>query len=158
MIHLSEKTLDYRVNNVSFLSLKVPLCLRMEIYNRTNRCERLVTSSGVIALDENDLFNLLNVSICLDQYEDYCGRTLAVEMSKSQTTSCSLEMEGDVLEREVSFNWIFILIASILVVFFLILCGLCLFCLIQNCKRRRSVHQNISKLIFLSLRSFTGHF
>lgn len=43
------------------------------------------------------------------------------------------------LEREVSFNWIFILIAAIIIVFFVILCGLCVFCLIQNRKRRRNL-------------------
>jgi hypothetical protein len=53
----------------------------MEIYNRTNRCERLVTSSGVIPLEDNDLLNILNVSLCLDQYEDYCGQTMTVEIS-----------------------------------------------------------------------------
>lgn len=42
-------------------------------------------------------------------------------------------------EREVSFNWIFILIAAIIIVFFIILCGLCIFCLMQNRKRRRNL-------------------
>ena len=70
------------MNNSSFISLKVPLCIRIEIYNRSNLCERIVTSSGVIKLDENDLNNVLNVSICLDQYEDYCGKSIPVEMSK----------------------------------------------------------------------------
>ena len=54
-IHVSERTLDYRLSNTSFLAAKVPLCLRMEIYNRTNVCERIVTSSGVLKLDDNDL-------------------------------------------------------------------------------------------------------
>ena len=81
-IHFSEKSLDYRLNNFSFLSLKVPLCLRIDIYNHSTFCERIVTSSGMIKLEENDLINVLNVSICLDQYEDYCGQAMPVEMSK----------------------------------------------------------------------------
>jgi hypothetical protein len=80
-INFSEKTLNYQLNNFSFLSLKVPLCLRIDISNQTNRCERVVTSSGIIKLDENDLNHIHNVSICLDHYEDYCGKSLPVEMS-----------------------------------------------------------------------------
>jgi len=81
-IHISDKTLDYRLNNTSFTSLKVPLCIRIDIFNRSNICERIVTSSGIIQLDENDFLNVFNVSICLDQYEDYCGKSIPVEMSK----------------------------------------------------------------------------
>ncbi|CAF1385753.1 unnamed protein product [Adineta steineri] len=125
-IHFSDDTLDYRLNNLSFLSLKVPLCIRIDIFNRSNICERIVTSSGIIKLDKNDLLNVHNVSICLDQYEDYCGQVIPVET-----------------KREIAFNWIFILIASIIVVFFLILCGLCIFCLIQNHKRRRNHNHNM---------------
>jgi hypothetical protein len=86
-IHFAEKTLDYRLNNSSFVSFKVPLCIRIEIYNRSNICERIVTSSGVIKLDEVDLMNVLNVSICLDQYEDYCGKSIPVEMSMRRSSS-----------------------------------------------------------------------
>ncbi len=81
-INLSEKTLDYRLTNSSFISLKVPLCIRIDIYNRSTICKRIVTSSGLIKLDENDLINVVNVSICLDHYEDYCGKIIPVEMSK----------------------------------------------------------------------------
>ena len=56
-------------------------------------------------------------------------------------------------EREVSFNWIFILIASIIIVFFVILCGLCIFCLVQNRKRRRNLR--MYRLIF---HHFSHHF
>jgi hypothetical protein len=80
-IHLSERTLNYQLNNSSFLSLKVPLCLRIDISNQSNKCERIVTSSGMIKLDQDDLNHISNVSICLDQYEDYCGKSLPVEMS-----------------------------------------------------------------------------
>lgn len=81
-IHFFDKSLDYRVKNFTFISSKVPLCLRIDIYNRSTICERIVTSSGIIELDENDLINVLNVSICLDQYEDFCGQAIAVERSK----------------------------------------------------------------------------
>lgn len=81
-IHFLDRSLDYRLNNYSFVSSKVPLCLRIDVYNRSTLCERIVTSSGVIKLDENDLNNVVNVSICLDQYEDYCGQAIPVEMSK----------------------------------------------------------------------------
>jgi hypothetical protein len=84
-IHFSDKSLDYRLNNFSFISSKVPLCLRIDIYNHSTLCERIVTSSGIIKLDENDPSNVLNVSICLDQYEDYCGQAIPVEMSKRMT-------------------------------------------------------------------------
>ncbi|UJR23196.1 hypothetical protein I4U23_026215 [Adineta vaga] len=120
-IHFSEETLDYRLNNFTFLSLKVPLCIRIDISNQSNLCERIVTSSGIIKLEKSDLLNVQNVSICLDQYEDYCSNSVGVEM-----------------KREVAFNWIFILIASIIIVFFLILCALCIFCFVQNHKRRRN--------------------
>ncbi|CAF0928865.1 unnamed protein product [Rotaria sordida] len=125
-IYYSEKILDYRLNNSSFISLKVPLCLRINIYNHSSICERIVTSSGVIKLDEQYLLNILNVSMCVDQYEDYCGQTRSVET-----------------KRELAFNWIFILIASIIIVFFLILLGLCIFCIIQNHKRRRNKNHDI---------------
>ncbi len=147
-IHFLEKSLDYRLNNFSFITSKVPLCLRIDIYNHSTLCERIVTSSGVIKLDENDLSNVLNVSICLDQYEDYCGQAIPVEMSKKMRTfSSHAFFSSSSSEREVAFNWIFILIASIIIVFFLILCGLCIFCLLQNRKRRRNLRMNF-ELIF----------
>jgi len=141
------------LTNSSFISLKVPLCIRIDIYNRSTICKRIVTSSGLIKLDENDLINVVNVSICLDHYEDYCGKIIPVEMSKKNKL---FSFFFDVfffslfcLERDVSFNWIFILIASIIIVFFLILCGLCIFCLIQNHKRRRNINHNISMNILI---------
>ncbi|CAF5230003.1 unnamed protein product, partial [Rotaria magnacalcarata] len=76
----TEKIIDYRLNNSSFNTLKVPLCLRIDIYNHSNLCERIVTSSGRIRLNEQYLLNIVNVSICLDQYEDYCGQTRSVEI------------------------------------------------------------------------------
>jgi hypothetical protein len=79
------------LNNTGFTSLKVPLCIRIDIYNRSNICERIVTSSGIIQLDENDLVNVFNVSICLDQYEDYCGKSIPVEMSR-KAMSCFYRM------------------------------------------------------------------
>lgn len=81
-VHFSDKSLDYRLKNFTFISSRVPLCLRIDIYNRSTICERIVTSSGIIQLEENDLINALNVSICLDQYEDFCGPAIAVERSK----------------------------------------------------------------------------
>ncbi|CAF2872012.1 unnamed protein product [Rotaria sp. Silwood2] len=120
-LHLSGKTINYRLNESSFTSIKVPLCIRIEIYNRTNVCQRIVTSSGVLKLTENDLNNIMNVSICLDQYENFCGEMLPVE-----------------IKRETSFDWIFILLSSIITVLFLILFGLGIFCLIINRKRLRN--------------------
>ncbi|CAF0846546.1 unnamed protein product [Rotaria sp. Silwood1] len=122
----SDKVLNYRLNNSSFISLKFPLCLRIDIYNHSSICERIVTSSGRIQLNEQYLLNILNVSVCLDQYEDYCGQTRSVET-----------------KRELAFNGIIILIASIIVVFIFILFGLCIFCLIQNHKRQRNKKHNI---------------
>ena len=37
-----------------------------------------------------------------------------------------------------SFNWIFIVVSSILTVILLILFGLCIFCVIVKCRRRRN--------------------
>ena len=41
------------------------------------------------------------------------------------------------VERHTSFNWIFIVVASILTVILLILLGLCMFCVILKYRRRR---------------------
>ena len=145
-IHLTEKFLDYRLNNESFLGLKIPLCLHIEIVNQTNRCERIVTSSGVIPLAEIDPLMIVNVSICLNGYEEFCGESLPVDLSAYRMGEVKADRSRlTCLEREVSVNWLFILIAAILIVFLLILCALCLFCLVQNCKRRRrSAHQSKS--------------
>ncbi|CAF4429797.1 unnamed protein product, partial [Adineta steineri] len=70
---------------------------------------------------EIDLNNILYVSICLNQYEHFCGDSISVD-----------------IKRETSFNWIFILVSSIIVVSLLILCGLCIFCFIFNRKQRRN--------------------
>ncbi|CAF1643331.1 unnamed protein product [Rotaria magnacalcarata] len=125
-IDFTEKIIDYRLNNSSFNTLKVPLCLRIDIYNHSNLCERIVTSSGRIRLNEQYLLNIVNVSICLDQYEDYCGQTRSVE-----------------IKRELVFNFINVLIASVIIVFFLILVGLCIFNVIRNLKRQRHINHNI---------------
>jgi hypothetical protein len=82
LLHLSEKVINYRLNDSSFLSIKVPLCIRIAIYNRTNTCQHIVTSTGVLKLDDEDFNNIINVSVCLDQYEDFCGETMPVEISK----------------------------------------------------------------------------
>ena len=86
-IHLSAKTIHYRLNNASFATLKVPLCLRIDINNHTNICSRVVTSSGFFSLDENDLRNIQNVSLCLDHYEDYCSKSVPVAFSKNSTST-----------------------------------------------------------------------
>ena len=82
VLDLSEKLINYRLNDSSFTLIKVPLCIRIDIFNRTNLCQHIVTSSGVLKLDEEDFNNAVNVSICLDQYEDFCGETIPVEISK----------------------------------------------------------------------------
>ncbi len=81
-LHLSEKSLHYRLNNFSFTSIKIPLCIRIEISNETNLCQRIVTSSGIIKLYENNLNHIRNISICLDQYEDFCGESVLIKISK----------------------------------------------------------------------------
>lgn len=68
------------------MSLKVPLCIRIDMSNRSSVCERIVTSSGIIKLDKTDLSSVHNVSVCLDQYEDYCSNAVAVEMSTRRLT------------------------------------------------------------------------
>ncbi|CAF5166169.1 unnamed protein product, partial [Rotaria magnacalcarata] len=47
------------------------------------------------------------------------------------------------LERELVFNFINVLIASVIIVFFLILVGLCIFNVIRNLKRQRHINHNI---------------
>ncbi|CAF0978283.1 unnamed protein product [Rotaria sordida] len=125
LLYLSEKTINYRLNESSFTSIKVPLCIRIELYNRTNICQRIVTSSGILKIQENDLNNIINISICLDQYENFCGEMIPIE-----------------IKRETSFDWIFILISSIITVLFLILCGLGIFCFITNHKRLRNTNHS----------------
>jgi hypothetical protein len=72
------------LNDSSFTSVKVPLCIRIEISNQTNICQRIVTSSGLIKLDGIHLNNRINVSMCLDQYEDFCGEIFSVDISKQK--------------------------------------------------------------------------
>ncbi|CAF3337413.1 unnamed protein product [Rotaria sp. Silwood1] len=124
-LYLSEKTINYRLNESSFTSIKVSLCIRIEIYNRTNLCQRIVTSSGVLKVNETDLNNIINISICLDQYESFCGEMFPVE-----------------IKRDVSFDWVLILLLSIITVLFLILFGLGIFCFIINRKRLRNTNHS----------------
>ncbi|CAF5106015.1 unnamed protein product, partial [Rotaria magnacalcarata] len=79
-LELSEKLINYRLNDSSFMSIKVPLCIRIEIDNETNICERIVTSSGVLRFNENNLNNNINLSICISQYENYCGESIPVQI------------------------------------------------------------------------------
>ncbi|CAF0805722.1 unnamed protein product [Adineta steineri] len=129
-IYLFEKTLHYGLNDTSFSTIKIPLCIRIEITNQTYICQRIVTSSGLIKLDEIDLNNILYVSICLNQYEHFCGDSISVD-----------------IKRETSFNWIFILVSSIIVVSLLILCGLCIFCFIFNRKQRRNATHTLVSIV-----------
>ena len=89
-VHLSDKTINYRLNNASFAALKAPLCLRIEMYNQSNLCPRIVTSSGFFKLDENEIQHMRNVSLCLDQYDGYCGKSTPVATSRNSPYSLSL--------------------------------------------------------------------
>ena len=82
LLHSAEKAIHYRLNDSIFALIKVPLCIKIEMYNQTNVCERLVTSSGYLKFDENDLNKIVNLSICLDQYDDFCGESVPVAISK----------------------------------------------------------------------------
>ena len=81
-LHVSERSIHYRINDSVFTSLKVPLCIRIEVSNYTHTCQRLVTSSGMIKLDKVFLNRVVNTSICLDQYENFCGEVFPVRISK----------------------------------------------------------------------------
>jgi hypothetical protein len=82
LFYPSEKSLHYRLNNLSFLSIKIPLCIRIDLSNQTNLCQHILRSHGIIKLNENNLNNIQNVSICLDQYEDFCGKSIRIKISK----------------------------------------------------------------------------
>ncbi|CAF2092549.1 unnamed protein product [Rotaria magnacalcarata] len=127
-LELSEKLINYRLNDSSFMSIKVPLCIRIEIDNETNICERIVTSSGVLRFNENNLNNNINLSICISQYENYCGESIPVQ-----------------IKRDTSFNWVFLVLSSIITVALLILCGLGIFCFLTNRKQQRNT--NLSRVI-----------
>jgi len=64
------------------MEIKVPLCIRIEMLNQTNICQHIVTSSGIIKFNENYLNLIQNISICLDQYEDFCGESIKIKISK----------------------------------------------------------------------------
>ena len=149
-MHVSSKTIEYRLNDSSFSSLAIPLCLRLERHNRTNICQSILTPSGSFKLDSPDLTNVLNVSLCLEQYENYCGKTMPIAMrtrtSPLRIRTVRIARLFSIAERDVPFNWIFILIASIAIVSCLILCGLCIFCFILRRKRRRNAHHNSGRL------------
>lgn len=81
-VHPSDKTINYRLNNASFAASKAPLCLRLEIHNQTNLCPRIVSPSGFFKLDEYEVQHIRNVSLCLDQYDGYCGKSVPVATSK----------------------------------------------------------------------------
>ncbi|CAF1149692.1 unnamed protein product [Adineta ricciae] len=119
-LHVSERSIHYRINDSVFTSLKVPLCIRIEVSNYTHTCQRLVTSSGMIKLDKAFVNRVVNTSICLDQYENFCGEIFPVQ-----------------IKRETTFNWIFIIVSSVITVTLLILIGLCIFCLILKRRKRR---------------------
>jgi hypothetical protein len=83
-LSFADNTLHYHLNNSTFLSMKTPLCLRIDISNETILCQRIVTSSGVFDINEKDVKYIRNLSICLDQYEDYCGESVSIsKTSKS---------------------------------------------------------------------------
>ncbi len=82
-LSLEDKTLHYHLDNSTFLSTKIPLCLRIDISNETNICQRIVTSSGILDINEKNIKYIRNLSICLDQYEDYCGESVLIKISKS---------------------------------------------------------------------------
>ncbi|UJR25722.1 hypothetical protein I4U23_007074 [Adineta vaga] len=136
-LYLSEGSIHYRINDTIFTSVKVPLCIRIEISNQTHTCQRLVTSSGVIKLDKIFLNHMINTSICLDQYESFCGENFLVD-----------------IKRETSFNWIFIIVSSIITVTLLILIGLCIFCFILKRRRRRNTTHS---LITISSKKSSQH-
>ena len=144
-VHPLTKTIHYRLNNASFSTLKVPLCLRIEIHNQTKSCPRIVTSSGFFKFEGHQLKNILNISLCLDQYADYCGQAVRVSTSK-----CSLlyslrwsDVSFRLVEHDASISWIFILIGAVTIVSCLILCGLIIFCLVVRRKRRQNNDQSI---------------
>ena len=144
-VHPSDKTINYRLNNASFAASKAPLCLRLEIHNQTNLCPRIVTPSGFFKLDEYEVQHIHNVSLCLDQYDGYCGKSVPVATSKYPLYSEGVRwvLSLRFLEHNVSDSWIFILIAAVTMVSCLILLGLGLFCFILRRKRRRNAEQDI---------------
>lgn len=78
-----DHSLHYRLDNITFHSMKIPLCLRMEIFNDTSVCQRIVTASGSFDFSDKDWKDIRNLSVCLDQYEDFCGESVGIEISKS---------------------------------------------------------------------------
>lgn len=84
VLTLGDNNLHYRLDNLTFQSMKVPLCLRIEIVNDTNIiCQRIVTASGSLDFNDKNGKDIRNVSLCLDQYDDYCGESVDIEISKS---------------------------------------------------------------------------
>ncbi|CAF0743366.1 unnamed protein product [Didymodactylos carnosus] len=127
-LHIGQRTISYYLNdNSTLLANKASLCIKVESQNGTIECKKIISSIGTLQLEhelDGDPTHL-TVSICLDNYEIYCGKAYPVE-----------------IKRQVSFNWLFVLIASVIVVFILILFGLCIFCTLQSRKRKRNTSRD----------------
>lgn len=77
-----DNSLHYRLNNRTYQSMKIPLCIRIEMFNETSVCQRIVTSSGIFEFNAMHWKEIRNLSVCLDQYEDFCGEPVMIEISK----------------------------------------------------------------------------
>lgn len=77
-----DTSLHYRLDNRTFQSMKIPLCIRIEIFNETSVCQRIVTSSGIFEFNAMNWREIRNLSVCLNEYEEFCGESVLIEISK----------------------------------------------------------------------------
>lgn len=158
-LNLRDRALEYRLDNETFHLIKIPLCIRINLSNETSLCEKIVTSTGIIQLNQSAIDSISNVSICLDEYEEFCGETYPIEISteKFEFSKAKIYIDSNLLESFRTFDWMLIMIISIICfAFLLFVVGV--ICLICKCRRRRreNTHQPRDNFMILTSNKTTS--
>lgn len=91
----------------------------------------------------NDVNTIDNISICIDQYEDFCSESILTNISKKEKPHFFVNFLSQIFEEYYSsYNWIFIVVSSIIIITILILSSFCIFYLISNHKQKETKLNN----------------
>ncbi|CAF4496236.1 unnamed protein product, partial [Didymodactylos carnosus] len=85
MLHIGQRTISYQLNdNLTLVANKALLCIKVEGQNGTIECKKITSASGVLRLEHelNGDLTRLSVAVCLENYENYCGKAYPVEISR----------------------------------------------------------------------------